>query len=96
MSVTDARTRQSEASGFGRTGTEIPIQDPRLEELQPIAREAGNDPEPVITGSDVFGWLAHDPLLVESIRRVLDSLERDGMRETVHAYVNADPRSTQA
>jgi len=80
--------------GVDIKGNEIPIQDPRLDELQPLAREAGSDPEPVITESNVFGWLADDPLLVESVRRVLARLDADGLRATVDAYVHAsDPRS---
>jgi hypothetical protein len=37
----------------------------------------------------VFGSLADDPMLVRSLGRALEAFERDGLRATVAAYVDA-------
>ena len=75
--------------GVDLEGREIPIKDARLDELQPLAREGGDDPQPLMAESRVFGWLADDPLLVGSVARALAAFERDGLRATVEAYLTA-------
>jgi mannitol-1-phosphate/altronate dehydrogenase len=79
--------------GVDLAGEEIEVEDPRFGELRPLAVEGGDDAEPVIAGSEVFGWLADDPLLVASVGRVLERLERDGLRTTLESYVHTEPRS---
>ncbi|WP_205697638.1 mannitol dehydrogenase family protein [Conexibacter sp. SYSU D00693] len=77
--------------GTDLEGREIAIRDARLDELQPLAQEGGDDPAPLFERTDdVFGWLADDPMLVRSVERALRALERDGLRCTVEAYVRAE------
>jgi mannitol-1-phosphate/altronate dehydrogenase len=82
--------------GVDLEGREIAIKDARLDELQPLAREGGDDPALLMEASRVFGWLADDPMLVQSVGRVLEALERDGLRATVDAYVQAGTASVAA
>jgi fructuronate reductase/mannitol 2-dehydrogenase len=82
--------------GTDLTGADIPIKDARLDELQPLAVEGGDDPEPLMSESQMFGWLADDPMLVQSVARVLEALDRDGLRATVAAYVEAETGSVLA
>ena len=76
--------------GVDLDGREIAIKDARLDELQPLAIESGDDPATFMADSRVFGWLADDPMLVRSVARILAALERDGLRPTVEAYLSAD------
>jgi mannitol 2-dehydrogenase len=82
--------------GVDLDGHEFPIKDARLDELQPLAIECGDDAEPFMANSRVFGWLADDPMLVRSVARVLRALDRDGLRPTVEAYLRADPDNLAA
>lgn len=75
--------------GTDLEGREIPIKDARLDELQPLAVQGGEDPEPLMAETELFGWLADDPMLVRSVARALHRLERDGLRPTVEAYAGA-------
>jgi len=78
-------------SGVDLEGREIAIKDARLDELQPLAVEGGTDPEPLMAESRVFGWLADDPMLVRSVARVLEAVDRDGLEATVESYLDAQP-----
>ncbi len=71
-------------------GREIAIKDARLDELQPLAVEGGDDPAPLMSESRVFGWLADDPMLVRAVARTLEAFDRDGLRATVASYVAAE------
>ena len=82
--------------GVDLDGREISINDARLDELQPMAIEGGDDPAPFMANSRVFGRLADDPMLVRSVARILTALDRDGLRPTVEAYLRADPGSLAA
>jgi mannitol 2-dehydrogenase len=75
--------------GTDLAGDEIPIKDARLDELQPLAARGRTDPGPLMRETELFGWLADDPLLVASVGRALERLERDGLDATVDAYVDA-------
>jgi fructuronate reductase/mannitol 2-dehydrogenase len=75
--------------GVDLAGRSIAVTDPRLDELQPLAVLYGDDPGPFITESALFGWLADDPMLIRSVGRALEAFERDGLRATVAAYVDA-------
>lgn len=75
--------------GVDLEGFVIPIRDVRRNELQALAVLGGDDPEPLMAASRIFGWLAEDPLLVQSVRRILEQFSRQGLRETVGAYLAA-------
>jgi fructuronate reductase/mannitol 2-dehydrogenase len=75
--------------GVDLEGRSITVIDPRVDELQPLAIRHGDDPARLITESAVFGSLADDPMLVRSLGRALEAFDRDGLRATVAAYVNA-------
>jgi len=77
--------------GVDLDGREISIKDARLDELQRMAIEGGNDPAPFMANSRVFGRLADDPMLVGSVARILAALDRDGLRPTVEAFLRAEP-----
>ena len=75
--------------GTDLEGFVIPIKDARRHELQALAVRGGDDPGPLIADSQVFGWLAQDPLLVQAVGRILEQSARVGLRATVEAYVSA-------
>jgi mannitol 2-dehydrogenase len=77
--------------GVDLDGREISINDTRLDELQPMAIEGGDDPAPFMANSRVFGRLADDPMLVRSVARILTALDREGLRDTVETYLRTDP-----
>jgi fructuronate reductase/mannitol 2-dehydrogenase len=82
--------------GVDLDGREISINDARLDELQPMAIEGGDDPASFMANSRIFGWLPDDPMLVRSVARILAALDRDGLRPTVEAYLYTDPGSLAA
>jgi fructuronate reductase/mannitol 2-dehydrogenase len=75
--------------GVGFGGEEIPIQDARKDQLQPLAREGGEDPRPLLAERSVFGDLMDRPAFVSALEDALRGLERDGARETIDIYLTA-------
>jgi mannitol-1-phosphate/altronate dehydrogenase len=75
--------------GVDLDGFEIPIVDAQLGRLQPLAVRGGADPAPLMAGSSIFGVLADDPMLVGSVGRALEAVDRDGLRPTLERYVLA-------
>jgi mannitol 2-dehydrogenase len=75
--------------GVDFAGREIEIQDARIEQLQPLARDGGEDPRPLLAERSVFGDLIERPAFVTALEEALRALEQDGPRETVDVYLAA-------
>jgi mannitol 2-dehydrogenase len=69
-------------------GEEIPIEDARLDDLQPLAVEGGTDPRPLLARREVFGELGDDEAFAAAVEEALIALDRDGPRATVQAFVD--------
>ena len=76
--------------GHDREGRTFPVEDPLAETLQPIAREMGNDPRPLLAQEAVFGDLGREPGLVAALSRSLVDLDRLGARATVATYLQTE------
>jgi fructuronate reductase/mannitol 2-dehydrogenase len=75
--------------GTDGAGEDIAIEDARLDLLQPLAREGGTDPRPLLGCREVFGDLADDAQLTAQLGEALAALDADGPRPTIQAYVDA-------
>jgi mannitol 2-dehydrogenase len=64
-------------------GQPLEINDARLEQLQPLAREAGGAVVPLLDVADIFGDLGHDPAFVAEVRRSISLLDSDGVQGAI-------------
>jgi fructuronate reductase/mannitol 2-dehydrogenase len=60
-------------------GHPLPVRDARLTELQPLAREGGSDPRPLLARREIFGDLIQDAPFVAAVQRSLEGLDRGGV-----------------
>ena len=72
-------------TGEDEQGREYPIQDPRAEELRPLARAGRTDPRPLLAVTDIFGSLGESPELVRDLTADLESLYARGAQATLAA-----------
>jgi mannitol 2-dehydrogenase len=63
-------------SGTDLTGAPIDVQDPRLDELQPLAQDSA---AALLATSDLFGELGTDDAFVAEVTRLGEVLDRDGV-----------------
>ena len=70
-------------TGEDEQGREYPIQDPRAEELRPLARAGRTDPRPLLAVTDIFGSLGESPALVRDLAADLESLYARGAQATL-------------
>ncbi|TFV90058.1 mannitol dehydrogenase family protein [Blastococcus sp. CT_GayMR16] len=68
-------------------GRPIPVDDPRADALQALARSGRTDPRPLLAERSIFGDLGDCLGFVAELRSALEGLERDGLRETLAAAV---------
>jgi fructuronate reductase/mannitol 2-dehydrogenase len=68
--------------GYDFGGDDVPVEGPRMH-LVDIARDAHNDPRPLLSQEDVFGDLGRDPDFVEAVAAQLRSVDEQGPREAV-------------
>ncbi len=76
-------------------GRPFPMEDDRAEELRALAVAGGTDPRPLLAVRSVFGDLADHPGFVERLGDVLTQLDRDGVRATLAAALDAATRVRQ-
>lgn len=69
--------------GEDEQGRPYPIDDPRAEELQRLARQGKTDPRPLLGLTDLFGDLGQLEVFVASLTRFLEQLDADGAQATV-------------
>jgi mannitol 2-dehydrogenase len=79
--------------GVDLDGRPIAIADPRSRELQAIAAASGDDPRRLMALEPLFGWLGEDPMLVRSVARALEAIDREGLRATIARYLRFAPQS---
>jgi mannitol 2-dehydrogenase len=56
-------------------GHPLPVRDARLKELQPLARQGGSDPRPLLANREIFGDLIQDGPFVAAVERSLEGLD---------------------
>ncbi len=69
--------------GEDEQGQPYPIDDPRAEELQRLARQGKTDPRPLLAVTDLFGDLGQSEAFVASLTRFLQQLDAGGVQATV-------------
>jgi mannitol 2-dehydrogenase len=78
--------------GTDMQGRPFPLHDERAEQLRALAVAGGTDPRPLLGVRAVFGDLGDRPAFVEALTGVLHQLDRDGVRATLAARLDAaDP-----
>ncbi|WP_417768385.1 mannitol dehydrogenase family protein [Stappia sp.] len=76
-------------AGTTETGETLEIVDERRDELRERAAAARDRPAAFLEMASVFGDLAADPSFSAAFAKALAALWRDGVRETIAAYVGA-------
>lgn len=74
--------------GEDYAGGEVPVEGPMRDTLLPLAKEAGDDPRPLLDVAEVFGGLGKDPGFAAEVTEAMRAL-REGPREAVAAYLAA-------
>ncbi|MGK5111794.1 MULTISPECIES: mannitol dehydrogenase family protein [unclassified Geodermatophilus] len=77
--------------GTDDDGRPLPMEDPRADELQALARSGGTDPRPLLSVRPVFGDLGDVPGFVTDLERALARLDRLGVRVTLAAALADTP-----
>jgi fructuronate reductase/mannitol 2-dehydrogenase len=72
-------------SGTDFEGRPIEIKDRLLAKLQPLARQAAQDPRPLLAVRSAFGELGEDEVFVAELRAAIRTLERLGPKAAVEA-----------
>ena len=78
------------AEGVDEQGEKIDVQDQLAGTLVPLARSQLQNPTAFIENTEVFGDLASQPRFVEAYLWALDSLHRDGARETLETLLRKE------
>ncbi len=68
-------------------GAPITVEDARSDRLQALARAGGDDPRPLLTVREVFGDLGEAQWFVTTLQRMIGSIDRHGLRSTLHAFL---------
>ncbi|HEY9788042.1 MAG TPA: mannitol dehydrogenase family protein, partial [Candidatus Obscuribacterales bacterium] len=76
-------------NGVDEQGAEIPIVDPQGERLSAIAKEAKDDPRPLLALNDIFGSLGSSQRFVDEVDTLLKHLYEKGARATLDMCVKA-------
>jgi mannitol 2-dehydrogenase len=74
--------------GVDLDGEEIDVEDPRKDELQPLALQGGGNPRPLLAERSIFGALAGDGEFASRLQEALALIERDGPRAAINAYLS--------
>jgi mannitol 2-dehydrogenase len=75
------------AEGVDEQGTPIDVQDQLAETLVPLAKSQRENPLAFIQNTAVFGDLAQHERFVDAYLWALDSLHRDGARDTLNDLI---------
>jgi mannitol 2-dehydrogenase len=76
------------AEGVDEQGEPIEVVDQLADSLVPVARSQRDNPTAFIEDAALFGDLAQQPRFVEAYQWALESLHRNGARETLRALVS--------
>ncbi|MEM9778445.1 MAG: mannitol dehydrogenase family protein [Pseudomonadota bacterium] len=74
--------------GSREDGTRIEPNDPVWSHLTARAQAAQNDPNAWLQMADIYGETGHDPDFAHAFARHFERLQRDGVVETIRAYLN--------
>jgi mannitol 2-dehydrogenase len=66
--------------GVDDAGHELTVEDPRLDELQPLARRGAAD---LLAVEDLFGAAGRDQDIVRCVQKMLESIEQRGVLATI-------------
>jgi mannitol 2-dehydrogenase len=80
--------------GYDRDGNPIEIKDARKDVLQPLAREKGTDPRPLLNERDIFGPLGDDPEFVRTLEAAIRDIEEYGPAATIAEYLSIEALRT--
>jgi mannitol 2-dehydrogenase len=78
--------------GTDLAGQPLEINDARLPRLQPLAREGGSDPAPLLGDRSVVGPLGQDLFVRQELGRALRDLERLGAQRATQARLSGAGR----
>jgi mannitol 2-dehydrogenase len=76
------------AEGVDESGAAIEIVDNRADQVKEAALRQGSDPLAFLRQESFFGALADEPRFTEPYLKALDSLHRQGARETLRSLVS--------
>lgn len=68
-------------------GAPITVEDARSDRMQALARAGRDDPRPLLEMREVFGDLGDARWFVTTLQRMLGSIDRHGLRSTLHAFL---------
>lgn len=74
--------------GIDMDGREIEIKDAQKDRLQELAVAGGDDPRPLLSEREIFGSLGENETFVASLQRALRTLDSEGPRAAIDAYLN--------
>ncbi|SER55695.1 mannitol 2-dehydrogenase [Tranquillimonas rosea] len=73
--------------GQDEAGRDIHLDDPRAEQLRAAAQASKTDAGAFLRQGDIFGTLGEDRRFADAFADALSRIERDGVRDTLRAYV---------
>ncbi len=73
--------------GASESGREMPLVDPNLERLRPVAQQARTDPSAWLSLREIYGETGDDRRFADAFARQLASLYERGVEETLAAYI---------
>jgi mannitol 2-dehydrogenase len=73
--------------GYDLKGNRIDIEDPRRDELQPLAEQPGHDPRPLLRDRAIFGRLGDDAEFVQALQWAIRDIEEYGTAATIADYL---------
>jgi len=76
--------------GLDDDGRRLPVDDPLVDALQPLAVAGGNDPRPLLGFRSVFGRLGDDAGFAAELEQALVAIDRHGARGAVAACLDGD------
>jgi mannitol 2-dehydrogenase len=73
--------------GYDLKGNRIDIEDPRRDELQPLAVQPGHDPRPLLRDRAIFGRLGDDAEFVQALQWAIRDIDEYGTAATIADYL---------
>lgn len=73
--------------GLSESGREMPLVDPNLERLRPVAERARTEPSAWLALREIYGETGDDEAFSAAFARQLASLHERGVEETLRAYI---------
>jgi mannitol 2-dehydrogenase len=74
-------------NGVDEKGQAIPLNDPRVDSIQPIAKRGGESPTELLKVEEVFGDLGANERFAAEVGAALRDLYQLGARQTVKKYI---------